>query len=306
MSARPSTIVAGPIETDMFGGPARLRQMTRGLRRLPRPAAQSVLAALAIGDGFIRYGRFRQASAWAAAQGATGWNRCRMALALLANHGRFVADEAMLGISGADDLSRDVVIEGTEHLEHLSAGAILLGFHLGPPKAWLALRVHGYPVRFAGRLESARPDARWQRLLETGDVIRLPDGDAHARLRGLHRIRNLLREGSLVYLTADGPFGRESFRINLPGGPLVLRLGWFALRRATGVRVLPVLVHRDKHRRVVVIHPPLPDPEDDPQRDAVACQAALTPLVERYVHRYPTQCRWLAMPRWHRPSPLPS
>ncbi len=306
MSARLTAIVTGPIQSDMFRGPARLRHVTRVLRRLPRPAAEGILAAMAVGDGLIRYGRFRRAAAWAAAQGATGWNRPRMALALLANHGRFVADEAMVGISSSDDLTRDVVIEGAEHLQRLSAGAILLGFHLGPPKAWLVLRAHGYPVRFAGQLESAGHDARWRRILDAGDAIRLPDGDVRARLRSLHRIRNLLRDGSLVYLTADGPFGRESFRLDLPGGPLVLRLGWLALRRVTGVPVLPVLTHRDRHQRVIVIHSPLPDPDGDPQRDAASCQAVLAPLVERYVRRFPTQCRWLAMPRWQRPSDLPS
>jgi lauroyl/myristoyl acyltransferase len=288
----------GWLEVDMFHGPARLGPLMRLLRRVPLPVTERILAALALADGVVRRGRFRRASAWAAGRGATGWDRRRIALALLANHGRFVAQETLMGVKHLDDLRRDVVVLGEEHLRSLSSGAMLLGFHLGPPKTWLVLRALGYPLRFAGRLETAARDPRWQAPLEAGDVIRLPDGDPQARLRGLHRIRSLLREGALVYVTADGPFGREAFRIDLQGGPLVLRVGWLALRRATRVPTLPVLTYREGNQRVIVIHPPLPDPDGDAVRDAAACRAALTPLLDRYVRRFPTQCRWVAMPRW--------
>jgi lauroyl/myristoyl acyltransferase len=298
VSVRDDTIGPGQIEVGMFHGPARLRPLMRLLRRFPFPVTERVLAALAVADGCVRRGRFRRASAWAAAQGATGWDRRRIALALLANHGRFVAEEALLGVECADDLRRGVVIAGEEHLRAVSGGAMLLGFHLGPPKTWLVLRALGYPLRFAGRLETAARDARWQASVDAGDVIRLPDGDPHARLPGLHRIRNLLRDGALVYVTADGPFGREAFRIDLQGGPLAVRVGWLALRRATGVPTLPVLTHREGNQRVIVIHPPLPGPDGDAVRDAAACRAALTPLVDAYVRRFPTQCRWVAIPRW--------
>ena len=293
-----NVIGPGGVEAGMFHGPARLRPLMRLLRRAPLPVTERILAALALADGLVRRGRFRRASAWAADRGATGWDRRRIALALLANHGRFVAEEALLGVKCADDLRRAVVILGEEHLRAVSGGAILLGFHLGPPKTWLILRALGYPLRFAGRLETATRDPRWQASLDAGNAIRLPDGDPHARLRGLHRIRSLLRDGALVYITADGPFGREAFRIELQGGPLLVRAGWLALRRATGVPTLPVLTYRQGNTRVIVIHPPLPDPVGDAVRDAAACRAALTPLIDAYVSRFPTQCRWVAMPRW--------
>jgi hypothetical protein len=113
-----------------------------------------------------------------------------------------------------------------------------------------------------------------------------------------HHRQDRHRAGALVYVMADGPFGREAFRIDLQGGPLVVRVGWLALRRATGVPTLPVLTHREGNQRVIVIHPPLPDPDGDAVRDAAACRAALTPLVDAYVRRFPTQCRWVAIPRW--------
>lgn len=297
MTRRESAAVPEHITAGMFPGPARLRLLLTVLRGLPLPLAESILAALAVGEGVVGVRRFRRASAWAAAQGATGWARRRIALALLANHGRFVAAEAMLGVKRPDDLGRGVVVEGAEHLRD-AAGAILLGFHLGPPRTWLTLRALGYPVRFAGRLDAARRDPRWQQAIAEADVIRLPEGDARDRLAGLYRIRNLLREGGLVYLTADGPFGREAFRIDLPGGPLVVRAGWLALRRETGAPTLPVFVHRERRGRVIVVHPPLPRADADPARDGAVARAALAPLIEQYVRRFPTQCRYLAMPRW--------
>jgi lauroyl/myristoyl acyltransferase len=299
VTARIAAADFGSIDADMFHGPARLRALVWLLRRCPRPLAEGLLATLAVVNGLARSARFRQASAWAAKRGATGWERRRLALAVLANHGRFVADEMRLGDAGTR--RDDIVVIGEEHLRAVSRGAILLGFHLGPPKTWLSLRALGYPLRFAGRLEVAVRDSRWQAALDAGEVIRLPAGAPEDRMRSLLQIRNFLRDGALIYVTADGPFGREAFRIDLPGGPLIVRAGWLALRRATGVPTLPVLTYREGHRRVIVIHPPLAAPESDPVHDAARCREALAPLIEDYVRRFPSQCRWLAMPRWSRP-----
>ncbi len=292
---------APDITVGMFPGPRRLRPLSRVLRHVPQPLAESILAAVALGDGFVRFGRFRGASRWAAAQGATGWARRRMALAVLANHGRFVAAEAMLGVARLDDLSRDVDVVGAEHLR-ARHGALLVGFHLGPPRTWLTLRALGYPVRFAGRLTYAARDPAWTQALASGAVVRLPEGEPGERARALYGIRRLLRNGGLVYVTADGPFGREAFQVQLPGGPLAVRTGWLALRRHAGVPTLPVFVHREGRRRVIVVHPALPEADADAARDAEVCREVLTPLVREYVARYPTQCRYLALPRWRSTS----
>lgn len=285
------------LSPDMFGGPAALRPLLPVLRALPVGLAENVLAGLAIADGMTR-GRYRRAAAWASAQGATGWARQRLALAVLANHGRFVAEETLLGVESVATLARDVVVRGAERLTACPNGALLLGFHLGPPKTWLRLRALGYPVRFAGRLQASVGNPRWRAAIDAGAVIRLPDGDAASRLRGLFQMRRLLQQGALVYVTADGPFGREAFRVPLPGHPLIVRHGWLALRRATGAPTLPVLTWRDGGRRIIEIHPPLPAPVEDQVADAGACLAHLTPLVTHYVRTHPTQCRWIAMPRW--------
>jgi len=294
--------VPGGIVPDMFRGPRRLGPVMPILRSLPQPLAFQILAGLAIGDGVVRASRLRRALAWATAQGAAGTARWRLALDLLANHGRFVAEEALLGVEDVHDLRRNVVLEGAEHLTGLGSGAILLGFHLGPPRSALVLRACGYPVRLTGRLETARGDTRWDEALRSEEAVRLPAGAPRDRAEGLYRVRNLLRGGALVYLAADGPFGREAFRLQVPGGCLIVRVGWLALRKVTRVPTLPILTYRDKGKRVIVIHPPLPDPDPDPghdpRRDALICQAALAPLVTDYVRHFPAQCRYVALPRW--------
>lgn len=284
---------------EMFGGPAALRGVMPILRVCPPTLGRRVVATLAVVDGVVRRGRYAEASAWAAAQGFGAWKRQRVALALLANHGRFVAEEALLGVETTKELARDVTVLGGERLTAYPGGALLLGFHLGPPKTWLRLRALGYPVCFAGRLATTLADPRWQAAVEAGVVIRLPEGEPASRVQSLLRMRRRLEEGALVYVTGDGPFGREAIRIDLPGSPLALRAGWLALRRATGVPTLPVLTWQETGRRIIAVHPPLPPPEADPSRDAAACLAVLAPLVREYVRRHPTQCRWLAMPRWN-------
>ena len=288
------------LDADLFLGPPRLRPILPLLRRLPAGLSAELLGALAIVDGIGR-GRFSRGRRWAAAQGLGAWRSWRLAVGLLANHGRFVAEEALVGVESSEDLARDVDVHGADHLSAIDGGALLVGFHLGPPKTWLRLRALGYPVRFAGRLASTSDDPRWRDALASGAVIRLPEGAAQERLAGLMRIRQLLRSGALVYVTADGPFGREAFAIDLPGEPLVVRQGWLALRHAARVPTLPVFSHRaPAGHRVITIHPPLPPIVDDAARDAEQCREVLGPLVADYIRRHPEQCRWVAMPRWSR------
>ena len=154
-----------------------------------------------------------------------------------------------------------------------------------------------YDLRAASRLPRAIGDGGAPSRL--GEAIRLPDGDAHARTIALYRIRNALRGGALVYITADGPFGAEAFRIELAGGPLVhsSRLACSAAT-AAGVPTFPVLTWYEHGRRTIEVHPALPVADPDPSLDARQCHAALAPLISEYVMRFPDQCRWVAMPRW--------
>jgi hypothetical protein len=287
----------------MFHSSPRLRRLVRLLRPFPRAVGEQVLAAMAVLDGLVRRDRFHQAHAWAAAQPGTERRPWPLALALLANHGRFCAEEAFLGSSTLDAAARHVVIEGAHHLPPPGTGTILLGFHLGPPRTWVRLRMLGHPVQFGGSLVTSAWDLRWKGVLDAGGVVyQLAGGAAQQRLPALFRLREQLRGGALVLLTADGPFGREIFRIDLPGSPLVVRAGWLSLRRMTGAVTLPVLTHRDGKRRVIVIHPALPPPAADVARDVTQCRAVLMPLIEDYVRRFPAQCRYLAFPPWPIPA----
>jgi lauroyl/myristoyl acyltransferase len=284
------------IEPEMFAGPRRLRGLMRLLRRVPLPLAEGLLATAAVADGTIRRQRYRRGLAWAAAQGASGWPARRMAIALLANHGRFVAQEAMLGIRDPRDLAKHVEVRGADRLADVPHGAILLGFHVGPPHTGIVLRALGYPVRFTGRFEQASGDSRWTRAIETGAAVRVVSGAAPARLPGLLRLRNVLRGGGLVYLTADGLLGTEAFRVELKGRSVVLRTGWLALRRQTQAPVFPVLTHLEGRQRVIDVHPALPPADSDSAADEHRCREVLTHLLAAYVAAYPTQCRYYAFP----------
>jgi hypothetical protein len=293
----PDGVVVG-----MFHSSPRLRRIVPLLRWSPRALGEAVLAVLAVADGFRR-GRFRQARVWAAAQPAVAGPPWRLALGLLLNHGRFCAEEALLGVRTMRAPAADVVVEGAKHLPPRGTGAILLGFHLGPPRIWYHFRMLGYPVRLGGALVTSIQDRRWQGLIDSGEVVYIPSGAAAGRLPALLQIRELLRSGDLVFLAADGPYGREAFRVELPGGPLIARNGWLALRRLTRAPTLPVFIHRDGRRRVIVLHPPLPPPVPDVAADAAACRAALVPLIRTYTARFPAQCRYLAFPPWSTASP---
>jgi lauroyl/myristoyl acyltransferase len=287
----------------MFHTSHRLRGLVRLLRPFPRGLSREILAGAAVVDGLVRRGRFHRVRDWAAAQPGANRSSWRLALALLANHGRFCAEEAFLGVATLEAAVHDVVLEGAHHLPAATTGAILLGFHLGPPRVWVHLRTLGYPVRIGGGLVTSIWDPRWRDIVEAGGVVYFPDGAPQDRLRGLYQIRDLLQSGGLVYLTAEGPFGREAFRVDLPGGPMIVRAGWLALRHLTRAPTFPVLTHRDGKRQVIVIYPALPPPAGDRARDAAQCRAVLAPLVESYVRRFPEQCRYLALPPWPTTSP---
>jgi lauroyl/myristoyl acyltransferase len=200
-----------------------------------------------------------------------------------------------------DQVRRRFVLDGVAHLEAAQrhGGTILLGFHLGPGVAALALRIFGHRIVVAGLGHSpvgwpVRQSA-WARFLDPGEnpFILWPEGGSR-RVAGLHRLRGLLRRGQTVCIMAEGP-GAEAFHVPLPGRDMVVRAGWFALRRLTGATTLPLLAHRDGQRVVVTVHPPLPLPDPVPAVDKAACRAALTPILADYVRRYPEQCHALAI-----------
>lgn len=278
------------VDTEDWGAtPPRLKRFEPLLRRLPTGASARLLEAMGIADGLARNGRWRRAQQFGRAHGRTGLGGVRFCLSLLANHGRFIQIEMRLG--GATDTT----IVGESHLAAVSAGALLLSFHLGPPQAGHALRARGYAVSSASRLEYLDA-ARVQALEAEGASVRLSGDDPRSRALALLRLRRQLAGGGLVRVTADGPLGRTLCAIPVTGGEIVLRQGWMLLRRQTGVPVLPLLNHMEGRRRVIVVHPPLPPLEPDPARDLEACRAVLEPLLAEYVREHPEQCRYVVYP----------
>jgi hypothetical protein len=128
----------------------------RALDPLPWPWGEGILATLFAAKAFVRPSRLRVALAWAGHFTAARRSRWQLALSCCAHHGRFLARQALLGIRTPEDLRRLVILKGEAHLKATSTGAIILGFHLGPPGVAVALRVLGYPVTWMGGLRAFR------------------------------------------------------------------------------------------------------------------------------------------------------
>ena len=270
-----------------------------GLGALPWPWGEEILAGCFVARTLVRPTRLRQALGWAAAQAPSDRRRIRWRLArrLCANHGRFVSRSGLVGIRDPEVLRAHTVVHGGHHLAE-GRGLILLGFHLGPLGAYLALRAAGHRVAWLGGtggvgLWSERIRRRYMSPVD--DLVFSTSGDARVRTRLLHRARQLVRAGDAVFVTADG-LGKEVFTVGVPGGGIAVRAGWLALRRATGAPVLPVLSHLDGRTQVVTVHPALPPLDADPEADLERCRRALGELLGQYVRKFPDQCYSIPFP----------
>lgn len=266
------------------------------LRPLPWPWGEDILAAIFAARAALPTRRARQALAWAAGQPPGRLAPRDLARALCASHGRFVARSALLGIRDARTLRRLVAVRGAAHVAAGERGTILLGFHLGPPNAYVGLRAAGVPLTWIGGRGASRAWAHDLRARYQTDREAAFFGAEPGRwVQRLHRALQLLLDGNHVFISADGE-GREAATIALPGGPLTLRSGWLALRRATGAAVVPVLSHLEGRTQVVTVHPPLPERCADGAADLEACRGALAAVIGDYVRRFPEHCYSLAFP----------
>jgi len=263
----------------------------------PFPWGEDLLARIFVAKAFVQVRRLREALAWAASHSADRRGRWRLALSCSSYHGRFVARMALVGVRRPEEFRRRVVLEGTERLGTAGRATILLGFHLGPPEAALALRVAGHRLTWVGGWRNSRAWSReaWRPFQGPGELLWAFEGE---KFWGsvLYRACRILRKGGTIFISADGAAGREAFRVPVPGGPVVVRSGWLALRRHTGAQVLPVLTHMEDRTQVVTIHPPLPPLDQDLAADQRACREVLGALLEGHVRRFPEQCYTLAFP----------
>jgi lauroyl/myristoyl acyltransferase len=143
----------------------------------------------------------------------------------------------------------------------------------------------------------------WRPVREAVDDLLLPETSS-ARGGLLYRAHRFLLGGGILYVAADGK-GREAFRVVLPGAIVRIKWGWFVLRRRSGVPVFPVFSHLDGRTQVVTIHPPLPPPDPDPERDLIACGNALARLLKHYVRQFPEQCYGLTFRLSNRAQGMP-
>ena len=252
------------------GFPGPLWAVLRALHRLPWPLGEKALGALFVIKAFAKHDELRRALAWASAF-ARGLARWRLALSTLSMRGRFVARGALVGMRSMDDILRLYTVAGQEHVRAASGAIILLGFHVGPPYSYAALRGIGRAVTLFGL--KGIPD-EWSHgtwgssRTDNQDLLITHEGASKATM--LHRAQQVLRKGGTLFVTADtvkGMEGREAFRLPIHGRDLVVKSGWLALHRTTGAAVLPVLAHQEGRGVAVTIHPPLR-----------LCSAAVPPL----------------------------
>lgn len=265
--------------------------LMRALDPLPWPWGEEILAKLFVAKAFIRPSQLRKALVWAGHYPLAGRSRWRLALSCCAHHGRFVARQALLGTQTPEDLRRHVILKGEAHLTAAATGAILLGFHLGPPGVAVALRAAGHRVTWMGgrRAFRTRRTEAWQPFRQASDTLTL-GGNSASKGAVLYRARRLLLDGGTLYVPAEHGSGREAFQVALPGALAGIKLGWFVLRRQCAVPVLPVLAHLEGRTQVITICPPLPPPDPNQARDLEVCRVRLAALLEDYVRRFPEQC----------------
>ncbi len=267
----------------------------------PGPILEWVFGFLSLGQALLHPSRVRRALEWSTGQGLAGGRRWALALALLVNRGRFLALASVPSRPDPETLQKRMTIQGIERLQAdaRNRGAMLLRFHLGPPGPSLAMGLAAY-TRTTGQASGhATTDEGGPRTVSFPATrprrIGRPEGDPVPRAVALYRVRARLLAGETVGLLGDGRWGRKLFAVETPGGAqLVIRGGWWFLRRETGALVYPVLSHREGRRLVAVVHPPLPPVALDAQEDLLACRRALAALMADYVRRFPEQCVALA------------
>lgn len=287
-----------------------LPPIIRVLRRLPFVVSDGVLIALSVGQAVLDPGRFRRAYAWASGGGAGPRSRWAVVLGMYVHRGRALAGSSVTALLDPGRARERLEVRGLERLEdaHRRGGVILLGFHVGMIGIQHRLALLGYNVTTIGggsRFPWPSPPALWQTLRDRAQMHTWTDAAPGSRADALYRLRQAAMSGGIVMIMGSAGRGRVLFDLPLPGRPLAVRAGWFALRRLTGLTTLPVLGHRENGRWVVTIHPALPAPDADERRDREACREVLGRILEDFVVRFPEQCVFLGMHSDERPPSAP-
>jgi lauroyl/myristoyl acyltransferase len=265
------------------------------LDRLPWPWGEDILASLFAAVALVRRSRRRPAVAWASQQ--PGGRGLRLALAVCAFRGRWVARATLLGVRSPEALTRRAVIRGDEHLTTAPKGTILLGFHLGPPNVDVTLRILGQKLAWLGSSRNSWvwSSEAWRPLSDPRQNLAPPD-DEWFWPGYLYRARRILLDGGALFIMADSWAGRPAFSVPLPGGPMTVRSGWLSLCRLTGARVIPMVTHLEGRTQVITVHSALPTPVPGAADPLATWREIITDLVSDYVRRFPEQCPVLVFP----------
>jgi len=193
------------------------------LDRLPWPLGEDALAGIYLVKSLGQRARWQRAREWAGAHRTTRVGRWWLAARLCACYGRFVARLMLVGFRDPEHFRAQVIVKGEERLKAAAGrGVILLGFHLGPPGAAIALRALGHQLTWARGWGDSQGGLRpaWRAFHAAGEMLSLSQ-DRHALGAVLYEARKILVEGGAVYITADGGKGREAFRVPTRPAPVV-------------------------------------------------------------------------------------
>jgi hypothetical protein len=277
-----------------------LPPLLRTARQLPSGVGVGLVVAAAIGQALLDPRRLSRAIRWVSAHRVGVRARAAAFVGLLVNRGRSLAWATGIGETDRGASREAVTIEGRARLDEAAArgGVLVVTFHLGPGSTARALRECGYSVVVGGagyRFVAPNASIAWETL---PPAIRVPWRDTDSRATGLYELARALRRGSVVVLPADAlDGGRVEFSLALCGRVLDVHSGWFTLRRLTNAPTFLVLhAWRKRNRgRVVMVHPPLPAPVADVERDRAACHAYLFDALRHFVVAHPEQCVSLAL-----------
>ena len=188
------------------------------LDRLPWPLGEDILASLFAAAELVRGSHRRLALAWASQQ--PGGGGVRLARAICAFRGRWVARAALLGVRSPEALTRRAVIRGEEHLTAAPEGTILLGFHLGPPNVDVTLRILGQKLAWVGTSRNSWvwTSEAWRPLSDPRQNL-APPADERFWPGYLYRARRMLLDGGALFILADSRVGRATFRDAAPRWP---------------------------------------------------------------------------------------
>ncbi len=274
--------------------------LVQALRRLPFWLSERLLIGLTLPYALLAPARLRRVYRWALAVGAGSRRPGAVVVGVYVHWARAWAACPRLALLSPEGLRRRLDVEGLEHLERARAagGVVLLGFHVGMASVNLVLPLLGYELTALGQEDPIAwpdPPTAWKPFLDRSRMLVWRPGRPATRAAALLGLLRAVARGEIAAIMGDAGESRALFDVRLPGRPLAVRAGWFALRRLTGAPVLPVVGHRAGARWRLTIHPPLPAPDPDEPRDREACRAALTALLARFVAEHPDQCSYLAM-----------